>query len=296
VLYLIGYILCGVFSLILTYFASNEYSVPLVLFMSIAFAATFYSVITIKQTRHIYAVLFNNKLIYLKLLCLTSIVWWFTFFLNKTVSPTFLELIFGYTPSFIAVFIEWKNTKHNHYRNILFAFIMVGVLIASFLFNKYPFFQSCLIIIYVFIFGLSFVWFSHVSSTIHKELNLSVSAVLAVRFWLLLIILLIYVLINHPNYVKALSSEDFYGRILYISVFLCIIPIFLYQKAMEKLGANKSLILLSASPIIVYIGEMLYKTGSATDVRLLIAAITMFIITIFYKLMDNKNEKKDSIS
>ncbi|MCX8514917.1 MAG: hypothetical protein ORN24_05055 [Burkholderiales bacterium] len=292
-LYLIGYILCGVLSLISTYFASNEYSLSIVMFTTVAITATFYSILTIMQTKYIYATLLKHKTIYFSLLFLTALIWWLTFVINKVVSPTFLELIFGYTAPIIAVFIEWRKRKQILHRNVFLALLVVGGLICNFLLQHYSFLYSCIIILYVITFGTAFFLFSHISSTMNKKFNLSVLAILAVRYWLLLIVLMVYIFANHPDYVRPLTSFVFYGKMIYIAVFLFIIPVYLYQKAIEKLGANKSLIMLSFSPILMFIGEMVYKTYSPTDLRLLIAAIAMFIITVCYKLAESKNAKEN---
>lgn len=280
--HLIMYIMSGVISLIYTYFATNKYSVELVLLCSAICVQLFYSIIGYKTIVNDYKILLKHKFIYLKMLIATFILWWLTMYITNFVSPTFFELAFTLTGTLIATYLEYKTAKTRLNLYTLISLIILYGIICHFLYDNFNIYKTCWIFLCLILLGISSVTYSHTSVQMSKKLKLSTFSILATRFWLTIIVLFIYHITNEKIYINHLLTTEFYAHILFLSIIMFIIPLYCYQKALIKLGANKTIILMGTSPILVFIGEYFDNLGSVTNNTLLFTAIAMFIIILVY--------------
>lgn len=279
----LAYMLSSVTAMIYTYFATNNYSVELVLLCAAIFVQIFFSLASWGNIFSSYIVLLENKYIYFKMLVSTFVLWWLTMYITNIVSPTFFEIAFTIITNIIATYLDYKERHKLHSMYLIIALLILLFMSLRFLYDNYSIYQATLITLETIVMGVSSVVYSHTSVEMGRKLKLNTTAILATRFWLTIISLAVYVLVNDKGYHQYTATSSFYFHIILLSILMFIIPLYCYQKALMKLGANKTLIFLGISPVLVFIGEYLNNLGSHTDIYLLYIAIGLFIVTSVYQ-------------
>jgi drug/metabolite transporter (DMT)-like permease len=104
-------------------------------------------------------------------------------------------------------------------------------------------------IFFAIISGVSGYCYSVESAEFSKINNLTTSQILATRFWLLLIFSTAIVYIKGDNLVN--SKILFYSCLVGLSTF--IIPIYLFQHGVLKLGASRNAIIRGFTPVTTFI-------------------------------------------
>ncbi len=111
--------------------------------------------------------------------------------------------------------------------------------------------------------------------------------ILAVRFWLLWLISLVFVLVGHQYELVTVRSALYTGGLGLVSM---ILPIFFLQKAIEKLGPNRTGVLLGFTPLVVVVLEFIWFR-EMTDIGV-VPALLMPAITIGFAIYDQRRARR----
>ncbi len=103
--------------------------------------------------------------------------------------------------------------------------------------------------------GFSFYGYGLTSIKLLQAGDLSSSEVLATRFWLVLIVVAIIM----PKHNLLYTIQHNILKLGIISLITMIIPIFYYQQALKKIGAVRTSITISCTPIVAYAVFAIYN-------------------------------------
>jgi len=255
--FMLSYVLNTALSFIFVKIVGNLVPDFLMVFISVTFAIVFFNAINYKSMLGIYSNFFKkNFKLFFFLNLYAFVVWVLSFFIPIFYSPSvFLMTMFAVLAILgnISVYLNNKANKFLIYVNILIIanLIYLFVLYAHELTSFLHFILFAIGGIAAGIFGHFYIKTSHQIGT---DIKLKSTQVLAVRFWMLWICSLILVLFYREI---GFADVTYLPKILFISVITLLLPIYFLQRAIEKIGANKTGIYTGLVPITIVIMEII---------------------------------------
>lgn len=235
----------------LSYMSKNA-SPFLILMIGCIIATLFFHLVNYNSIKKIYVICFQSKYSWLKIMVFILINW-VSAFLATCYGSAFIYIYFSFsTSAIVGMFYKYYETKNI---KTLICFVIMSLIVSltcSYLVLTYS--MSVLAAIFFAILsGVSGYCYSVESAAFSKLNNLSTSQILATRFWLLLIFSAIIVYVKSDNILD--SKILFYSCLVGLSTF--IIPIYLFQHGVLKLGASKNSIIRGFTPVATFIIQYL---------------------------------------
>ena len=287
-IYLFCYILLTSISCIIIKWFSVELPLEQTLLLAITFAILFFHIINFNNIIPIYKKLITTKWLYLQVMISIMVIWLFTFIGSAYVSPTSTIFLLMLVGVMFAIGAEYKTTK-NIFDLICFAtiFLLYIIFIHYILHTRTPI-NSFGIFIIILLIGVADYIYAKSSYSLMQIQKLSATQMLAVRFWLLFALITLHMFMTNKVaiFIRSINPHLILSS-FFIALTTFIIPIFMYQKSIQKLGVNTPLILSGTIPIITFLCEK-YLLGEHVDIELLFFSIILFVIVCLHKLINAK--------
>lgn len=228
---------------------------PLVaLFVMLLVAVSWFNIINLPSLFKIYKTCLDNLLLFILMSGLLMIDWFCSMYGVHYADP------FIYLSSlFIAVALVgylqlFFSKRKNKFMPVLSIFILVAALFLMIILYRG---RSTLLlgIGLAMICGFSFYGYAITSVKLLQAGSLSSSEVLATRFWLVLIVVAIIM----PKHNLLYTIQQNILKLGITSLITMIIPIFYYQQALKKIGAVRTSIAISCTPIVAYAVFAIYN-------------------------------------
>lgn len=270
---------CMFFSLSFVFMSKVVKSVdPIVsTFITYGLAAIFFFSVNVKSRKFILNILISNKKLIFKINLSTLINTLLAFYVVLYISPIAYIMVFFAGLSFF-------NALHN-YRMIsnLEKFINIAALALavsiSFLISNAGVYDTIVGLGLTLISTLFGAFYMRESAHLHQETGISASQILSVRFFMVIILCGTYSIFSIDQY--GISFHDL-ALLSVIAITGCIVPLFLMQKSIKKLGAKVTAQFTPLTPILCLIFMTLVENErfSALEVSLtLLMALAMLYQT-----------------
>ena len=257
------------------------------LFFASLIAAIFFNVINFRNLRKMYVACWEQKWLYLAIMVTILVMWICTIMGPGLIGASLYIFLYftwlGMLGFFSLCYIDWKKNEVKFYFGLA-TVILISLTIWSEL-RMHLSHTMILGILLSFIGGTSaFVYFKQ-SQLIMKRAQLSATQILAVRFYLTIIVALI--LIPHGTF-----SLDFTGvnllEITVLAILALIAPLFFQQKALEKITAEQNAIIMSLTPAVTAcIQELIFKNVSTWHI--FIYGSYTFLVLLSYVVNTRKS-------
>lgn len=245
------------------------------------FATIFFNAINYKNLKTMYMGCLNNKSLYLGITLCIGVNWLCSIFAPNQSDP-FIYLALSFITMAICgfVFIK-KNNKQDYY--VHYGCILVFIIMIIFIHRYYEIGKNRSLnfgIIIGIISGLSGYLYGYISNSFAKKASLNATQVLGVRFWLLIIMLIIVVLSQHLN--LNVIKENL-GVLFLMSLLSMIVPNYFNQSSLIKLGVTRRAIFVVITPGITF---LIYSISAMRfdKINFIIALITTLVM-IFSKIL-----------
>ena len=208
------------------------------------------------------------------------IIWASTFIGIHFISPTFFMFVMMVIGAAYGAMFNYRDSK-NRTDLIIFVFMALGILLfIGSIIQQYALKEALLLTLFIIIVGGFDYLYAKTSYAISMQLTLSASEILAVRFWLMLIIPIGIIISNSlfegQHYLEYLRIPNFYWTTSLMTVFSFIIPIYCYQKSILVIGANDTLLYCAGLPCMMYVTEIVLNIKSGTTATM--GYLTLFLL------------------
>jgi len=253
-IYLVFYILITVFSVMFIHDLGQRWPVSLTLMLSTFYATIFFNLINLRRLRKTYIAMLKQKRLYGLLMVSILVIWAGSFSGAAFISPTFsLFVVFGIGAAFGSFFAYWENrTKLNLFRLALI--VSVVVIFYTSLVEHYSTLQLISIIVLTLVVGAFDYIYGYASYKISQH-NLDATQILAARFWLMLLAISLICWQNKSLEVLKEHYSEILVESLLLSIAAFIVPVYLYQKSVLKIGPNLAMVLCGFIPLLSYLAE-----------------------------------------
>ena len=222
----------------------------LTLLVTSIIATLYFNGINLGHLRSMHAHCWQHKSLWLSIMAIILVMWYSTMTGPGMIGASLYRfLYFAWLGMLGFWFLAFKKPTIN--RQSLLCGLFVVVLLAGLLgdyFWRHAWSMHELIGIALPLVGgtASFVYFKQ-SEALTKRTQLTATQVLAIRFYLTIVVLLLLVPTHHSI---ALLTPMHLLILAVVAVFSLIIPLYCMQKALEKIGSERNAILISLAPIV----------------------------------------------
>jgi len=279
-----------IFSIALVLIQKLDISIPPLfsLLITAIIATLYFNLINRNHIKKIYFDCSNNKIQWLTVMLIVLMMWSTTMVGPGKIGASLFNFIYfawlGMLGFLMLSFKNWEKYRIKFYFGIcLFILIIANVLLEL----HSSFSYDALYGIAMALLGgtASFIYFKQ-SQNLAKKANLSATQVLAVRFYLSIIIL-VFIIPKHSieNYLTLSNSIS----LILLTLFSLIIPLYFSQKALEKITSEQHAIINSSCPIITGILQEILFNDLKSE-QMIIYFLYMLSISCFYFI--NKYSQK----
>lgn len=283
-----------IFSIALVLIQKLDITIPPLfsLLITTTIATIYFNLINRKNLKKIYADCLQNKKDWFLVMAIVLIMWSTTMIGPGKIGASLFNFIYFAwlgTLGFLSLsFQSWKQyNKQFYFASCLSALIIINILLE--LNNSFS--LSVLTGIALALIGgtSSFIYFRK-SQSLAKNASLSATQVLAVRFYLSIVMILIF-LPKHliGEYLTPVNSLN----LILLAFFSLIIPLYFSQKALEKITSEQHAIINSLCPLVTGVLQEITFNDLRND-QLMIYLLYSILIASFYFI--NKFSKKLEIS
>ncbi len=212
-----------------------------VLCLSCLISIIYFNLASKNRIKHIYKSVWQNKISFLKINIIVALMWAATFYGIAIGGATFFNLIyFASGGLFATIFSNIKSHK-----------LKIGALV---IFITLAYLTKANIFGFALAFSGGFIGFiySKFSKDLHDQLGFSANEVLAIRFWLLFIILII---ITPKHDFIEFSSFSNIGFIIIVAFLSMIIQVWLAQQGVVHSGVQINQYILTLTPFATFLAQ-----------------------------------------
>jgi hypothetical protein len=257
------------------------------LLVTASIASLYFNLINKNNLKNIYQDCFSNKKSWLEVMVIVLIMWATTMIGPGQIGASLFNFIyFAWLGMLGLLSLSIKHSKHNRI-NLYFSISIFLLLSANIFFELHQSFSRETI--YGTFFAIlggtaSFIYFKK-SQALAKNASLSATQVLAVRFYLAIVVLM-FLLPKH-NVASYLTITNVFSLIL-LAFFSLIIPLYFSQKALETITPEQHAIINSTCPIVTGIlQELIFKDISMMQMAIYFSYT--FIILSLYLIKKSAN-------
>ncbi|QUM80339.1 DMT family transporter [Moritella sp. 5] len=265
---------CFLFSISFVFMSQVVKTVDPVLstLITYGFAALFFILININNLSELTLIAKGNVKVMVKINVSTLVNTFLAFYVMLYVSPIVYIIVFFSGLSFFSVLFKQDRNKLNitSTLSVFTLSIMTSILISDAAIGKTV--VGILLTLISTFFALQYM---KDSAVLHSNLGVKVSQVLALRFFLVIAICGSYSI--YDSAFSTLVSSDLF-LLVFISIIGSIIPLFLMQAAIKKLGVSLTAQFTPFTPIICLIFMILVEGTSFTALEIMsICAMTLLL-------------------
>ncbi len=274
-IYTLAYILLTAVSFVLIHQLGVGLPKMLMVLLSTAYAIFFFHVINYKTIAGAYRKAFRIKKDYAVILISVLFMWGGSYLIPIYYSPAIQVFTFMLS---ICVWGAFFTYRHTHRTTDLIIFILCSFILCVFYiiyYQVYPLKSFLIMLFGTLLTGTAaYVYFWQSQKLL--EFQFTSTEILAIRFWLLLLVPLMLV-IEDQSYL--LINWRILGETLLLSCFTLIFPIYCCQKSIEKIGANLHSVLIAITPFVTFLLEksVMKTTTNAIGYLSIILAVVIFI-------------------
>ncbi|KKD00462.1 DMT family transporter [Photobacterium halotolerans] len=217
-------------------------------FITYGLAAIFFFSVNVRSRKLILDILLNNKKLIFKINLSTLINTLLAFYVVLYISPIAYIMVFFSGLSFF-------NALHHHraISNLEKVMNIVALALAisiSFLISNAEVYDTLVGLCLTLISTLFGAFYMRESAHLHQETGISASQILAIRFFMVITLCGVYSIFSIGQY--GISIHDL-ALLSVIAITGCIVPMFLMQKSIKKLGAKVTAQFTPLTPILCLI-------------------------------------------
>jgi hypothetical protein len=217
------------------------------LLIAASIATLFFNIINLGKLKKVYIECWRERKMWLAIMCTILIMWSCSVFAPGMIGAslyTFLYFAFLGMLGFISLaIIDWSKNRIKLFFGLAILILILFV-VGAFLGQKLTKINLICTLL-GFIGGTSaFVYFKQ-SQILLKRIQISATQILAVRFYLTIIVL--FLILLHGSFSLYFTVSNFLQLMLLAAISL-IIPLYFSQKALEKISSEKNAIVMSISP------------------------------------------------
>ncbi len=279
-----------VFSVALILIQKLDVSIPPLfsLLITASIASLYFNIINKNSLKKIYADCLKNKNQWFSVMLIVLVMWGTTMIGPGKIGASLFNFIYfawlGMLGFMLLSLQNWQEYKLKFY----FGLSLLGLIIANIFFElRSSFSYESLYGIFLALAGgtSSFIYFKN-SQKLAKNANLSATQVLAVRFYLSIIVL--FIILPKQHAVDYLTFSNLCNLVL-LAFLSLIIPLYFSQKALEKITSEQHAIINSLCPIVTCILQAIVFNDLKSEQMIIYLLYTLFIAA-FYCI--TKYEKK----
>lgn len=281
--YTLIYVILTALSMVFIHHAANFIPPALNLFLGTFAAIIFFHAINFKQIRTMYFKAWHAKLIWLKIMVTVSGMWLATIYAPAYLTPNlFIVLLFSLT-SILGIAASCKSGPRI---SLLISasgiFICTLLILIDYLYSVPISFYTILGILLSLLGGYSFYIYGKQSFLFAKKTDLTVTQVLAVRFWLVEIFCVVLIPASPLSYMTLYNLS----LVFVIALISLIVPIYFLMKGIFAIGPDRNAIICGLIPAVTYIIESIYLWQFNFIILILNICIGFFIgLPYFIKLI-----------
>ncbi|MDX1900555.1 MAG: EamA family transporter [Gammaproteobacteria bacterium] len=272
-----------VFSIALVLIQKLDVSIPPLfsLIITSTIASLYFNIINKGHLKKIYSHCLENKKQWFSVMFIVLVMWATTMIGPGLIGASLFNFIYfawlGMLGFMLLSFQNWKEYKIKFY----FGLCLFLLIIANVFFElRTSFSYQALYGISMALIGgtASFIYFKQ-SQSLAKSADLSATQVLAVRFYLAIIILLLIVPKHQiQNYFTVINSVS----LVLLAFFSLIIPLYFSQKALEKITSEQHAIINSACPIVTGILQEMIFNDLRIEQMFIYFLYTLAILSFYF--------------
>lgn len=277
-IYTFAYVILTSLSLTFIHQAGHFIPPSLTLFISTIIAILFFHLINFKEIKSIYQKTWSAKGLWISMMISVAVIWLATIYGPTLISPS-LFILLGFSLScLLGIFFNYLKEKKWYLLvsglGILIFSSWITIDYLNHFISNHVFVGMGLGLLS----GLFFFIYSKQSHQLSNTSQLTTTQILAVRFWLTLLLCALLLPTSPLHYLDIHS----WMYILLICIVSLILPIFLLLKGILKIGAEKSSIICGLIPAITYVVQCLFTHQPHNIGILLLNLITGFFIAFPY--------------
>lgn len=279
-----------IFSVALVLIQKLDINIPPLfsLLITVTIASLYFNFINHNHFKKIYSDCFKNKKQWLMVMLIVLVMWATTMIGPGKIGASLFNFIYFAWLGMLGFMMLSLNNWQEYRIKFYFALCLLLLIVANIFFELHSSFS------YDELYGIvmallggtaSFVYFKQ-SQTLAKNAHLSATQVLAVRFYLAIIILALIVP-KHQIHDYLTPSNSI--SLILLAFFSLIIPLYFSQKALERITSEQHAIINSSCPIVTGILQQIVFNDIKSE-QIIIYLLYTSAITCFYFI--NKYNRK----
>lgn len=249
-----------------------------VLWVSAVVATLIMHLVCIRRISYIYKCLIKNKKTFLLLISSVFFIVLSSYYSSHIVGSS-LYLISYFALSGLISLVLSKHFRLSSIPSIIAGFCYIIAIIMAF-FEMLNMHQGDRAILVILIGAISGVVYAKYIQRYASEFMLSALESIAIRYWLVIVLIPILIPQNLVNYILTYQLMDT-PIIILVAIMALILPLYFTQKALENIHYTNALIINASTPIVSLIISVLFINSSILLIKLFIPAILVFIGTGF---------------
>ncbi len=254
-LYGITYSLIIALGAVLVHEVGSQLPIALILFCSCSLAIVVFHLLNVNKISAMYSKLWQVKSLWIVIMLVIVWMWLCSMYGYYLVHPEIFMLLYFSVNFFLGLANKFFNKRLNTWQVItIFCFSMgsVSLILFKFIQTQLPLTRlNDVGMVLGILGGISTFVYIKLSYKLSQITELSSTQILAVRFWLLFFVaLLMFVLLPKEH---LILNRDSLVALLVIPLFTMIIPLFLVQQSIIKVGPMSTSILIGLVPAFTYL-------------------------------------------
>jgi hypothetical protein len=288
----IAYIVCVIGNLLWLHKLGENYPTSLLLSLSTLYAIIFFNLLNIRTLPKIYQTMLQQKSLFGLFMFCTMIIWIYTFIGCIFMSPSFIVWIIMTTPVVFSSIDNYCKSKQKVFIVQFIAFLALVIILIVNLGFSYSGYKLLGLIFFIISLGFFTYLYNYSAHQIAIKNKFSATETLTVRFWLVFLVSMAFMLYKHEYIALETNLLKTSGELLILSLGSFIIPLYFYQKALMKLGVNTTIALGGIIPAITFITECLFLKNLNINSNFLgFISILSFAVVIFNFYLLKKYKK-----
>jgi drug/metabolite transporter (DMT)-like permease len=277
------FVLAASMGAVMTQFVDTHIPPFLSLFIAGIIATLFFNLINITKIKHIYIGCWQQKWLYLAIMLTILVMWICTINGPGLIGASLYILLYFTWLGILGFSSQYLINRNENSKKLYFAIGALLLLIVAIGADLGPKFSlKDLLGVFLSIVGgtSAFIYFKQ-SQAIMKKAQLSATQILAVRFYLTIIVA--WAFIPHEAFKNYFTLINF-SEILFLAILSLIIPLFFQQKALEKITAEKNAIIMSLTPTATgFIQEVIFHNVSKIYFLIYVCYFILIICSCIFK-------------
>ena len=255
------------------------------LFICAVTATLFFHIINGKKLRTVYSATYANKVTWLAVSITIFIIWWVTFYSVQLIGASKSVLIF-FTSRAIVGYLYKFLKKDNLWTTIICLLGLAIILVIFYIINRESH-KWLLGFAITSVGGLTSYLYGKCSHTLGNNAALTATQILAVRFYVLIAVLLWSVSFSALKY----AIESHWLALMIITLFSFILPLYFNQRGIMTAGPEVHAIIAALTPFFTVLLELLVHQTISISTIVFSIIIVLFIAPQFLEAFFQKIQR-----